>query len=96
MDNNPRDPTKNKQRVSEGKERDALAKRVTWPESDWASILLAEDKKSEEKMRQQAGSEGSCRQGLAEHLQGWNPPSADVIANIPHVRLHPNTVFSAL
>ncbi len=62
----------------EGKEVDcyAMAKSITWPESDWACISLAEGKMPQE----QAGTEDGCSRGLAEHHQGWNPASGDVYA----------------
>ncbi len=65
-----------------GKEADcyAMAKSITWPESDWACISLAEDKTEGKMPQEQAGTEDGCSRGLAEHHQGWNPASADVYA----------------
>ncbi len=70
------------QRVFEGKEVDcyAMAKSITWPESDWACISLAEDKTEGKMPQEQAGTEDGCSRGLAEHHQGWNPASGDVYA----------------
>lgn len=56
----------------------AMAKSITWPESDWACVSLAEDK-TEGKMPQEQ-TEDNCSRGLAEHHQGWNPASGDVYA----------------
>ena len=58
----------------------AMAKTITWPESDWACISLAEDKTEGKMPQEQAGTEDSCSRGLAEHHQGWNPASGDVHA----------------
>ncbi len=43
----------------EGKEVDcyAMAKSITWPESDWACISLAEDKTEGKMPQEQAGTE---------------------------------------
>ncbi len=73
---------KSNQRVFEGKEVDcyAMAKSITWPESDWACISLAEDKTEGKMPQEQAGTEDGCSRGLAEHHQGWNPASGDVYA----------------
>ncbi len=70
------------QRVFEGKEVDcyAMAKSITWPESDWACISLAEDKTEGKMPQEQAGTEDGCSRGLAENHQGWNPASGDVYA----------------
>ncbi len=70
------------QRVFEGKAVDgyAMAKSITWPESDWACISLAEDKTEGKMPQEQAGTEDGCSRGLAEHHQGWNPASGDVYA----------------
>ncbi len=69
-------------RVFEGKEVDcyAMAKSITWPESDWACISLAKDKTEGKMPQEQAGTEDGCSRGLAEHHQGWNPASGDVYA----------------
>ncbi len=81
MDNGPKH-CKSNQRVFEGKEVDcyAMAKSITWPESDWACISLAEDKTEGKMPQEQAGTEDGCSRGLAEHHQGWNPASGDVYA----------------
>ncbi len=73
---------KSNQRVFEGKEVYcyAMAKSITWPESDWACISLAEDKTEGKMPQEQAGTEDDCIRGLAEHYQGWNPASGDVYA----------------
>ncbi len=55
-----------------------MAKSITWPESDWACISLAEDKTEGKMPQEQAGTEDDCIRGLAEHYQGWNPASGDV------------------
>ena len=55
-----------------------MAKSITWPESDWACISLAEDKTEGKMPKEQAGTEDSCSRGLAEHHQGPNPASGDV------------------
>ncbi len=57
-----------------------MAKSITWPESDWACISLAEDKTEGKMPQEQAGTEDGCSRGLAEHHQGWNPASGDVYA----------------
>ncbi len=57
-----------------------MAKSITWPESDWACISLAEDKTEGKMPQEQAGTEDGCSRGLAEHYQGWNPASGDVYA----------------
>ena len=44
----------------------ANAKSITWPESDWALISLAEDKTEGKMPQEQAGTEYSCSRGLAE------------------------------
>ncbi len=82
MDNDPKAYCKSNQRVFEGKEVDcyAMAKSITWPESDWACISLAEDKTEGKMPQEQAGTEDGCSRGLAEHHQGWNPASGDVYA----------------
>ncbi len=82
MDNDPKSNCKSNQRVFEGKEVDcyAMAKSITWPESDWACISLAEDKTEGKMPQEQAGTEDGCSRGLAEHHQGWNPASGDVYA----------------
>ena len=46
-----------------------MAKSITWPESDWACISLAEDKTEGKMPQEQAGTEDSCSRGLAEHHQ---------------------------
>ncbi len=81
MDNDPSILQSN-QRVFEGKEVDcyAMAKSITWPESDWACISLAEDKTEGKMPQEQAGTEDGCSRGLAEHHHGWNPASGDVYA----------------
>ncbi len=56
------------------------AKSITWSESDWACISLAEDKTEGKMPQEQAGTEDGCSRGLAEHHQGWNPASGDVYA----------------
>ena len=68
------------QRVFKGKEVEcsAMAKSITWPESDWTCISLAEDKTEGKMPKEQAGTEDSCSRGLAEHHQGPNPASGDV------------------
>ncbi len=78
----PKAYCKSNQRVFEGKEVDcyAMAKSITWPESDWACISLAEDKTEGKMPQEQAGTEDGCSRGLAEHHQGWNPASGDVYA----------------
>ncbi len=78
----PKAYCKSNQRVFEGKEVDcyAMAKSITWPESDWACISLAEDKTEGKMPQEQAGTEDGCSRGLAEHYQGWNPASGDVYA----------------
>ncbi len=78
----PKAYCKSNQRVFEGKEVDcyAMAKSITWPESDWACISLAEDKTEGKMAQEQAGTEDGCSRGLAEHHQGWNPASGDVYA----------------
>ncbi len=78
----PKAYCKSNQRVFEGKEVDcyAMAKSITWPESDWACISLAEDKTEGKMPQEQAGTEDGCSRGLAEHHQGWNPASSDVYA----------------
>ncbi len=55
----------------EGKELDcyAMAKSITWPESDWACISLAEDKTEGKMPQEQAGTEDGCSRGLAEHYR---------------------------
>ncbi len=58
----------------------AMAKSITWPESDWACISLAKDKTEGKMPQEQAGTEDGCGRGLAEHHQGWNPASGDVYA----------------
>ncbi len=82
MDNDPKAYCKSNQRVFEGKEVDcyAMAKSITWPESDWACISLAEDKTEGKMPQEQAGTEDGCSRGLAEHHQGWNPASGVVYA----------------
>ncbi len=59
MDNDPKHTAKSNQRVFEGKEVDcyAMAKSITWPESDWACISLAEDKTEGKMPQEQAGTE---------------------------------------
>ncbi len=78
----PKAYCKSNQRVFEGKEVDcyAMAKSITWPESDWACISLAEDKTEGKMPQEQAGTEDGSSRGLAEHHQGWNPASGDVYA----------------
>ncbi len=78
----PKAYCKSNQRVFEGKEVDcyAMAKSITWPESDWACISLAEDKTEGKMPQEQAGNEDGCSRGLAEHHHGWNPASGDVYA----------------
>ncbi len=78
----PKAYCKSNQRVFEGKEVDcyAMAKSITWPESDWACISLAEDKTEGKMPQEQAGNEDGCSRGLAEHHHGWNPVSGDVYA----------------
>ncbi len=81
MDNDPSILQK-QPKSFEGKEVDcyAMAKSITWPESDWACISLAEDKTEGKMPQEQAGTETGCSRGLAEHHQGWNPASGDVYA----------------
>ncbi len=69
-------------RVFEGKEVYcyAMAKSITWPESDWACISLAKDKIEGKMPQEQAGTKDGCSRGLAEHHQGWNSASGDVYA----------------
>ena len=55
-----------------------MAKSITWPDSDWACISLAEDQTEGKMSQEQAGAEDRCSRGLAEHHQGWNPASGDV------------------
>ncbi len=49
-----------------------MAKSITWPESDWACISLAEDKTEGKMPQEQAGTEEGCSR--------WNPASGDVYA----------------
>ena len=42
-----------------------MAESITWPESDWACISLAEDKSEGKMPQEQAGTEDSCSRGLA-------------------------------
>ncbi len=76
MDNNPKHTAKATKEV----DCYAMAKSITWPESDWACISLAEDKTEGKMPQEQAGTEDGCSRGLAEHHQGWNPASGDVYA----------------
>ncbi len=41
-----------------------MAKSITWPESDWACISLAEDKTEGKMPQEQAGTEDGCSRGL--------------------------------
>ncbi len=71
----PKAYCKSNQRVFEGKEVDcyAMAKSITWPESDWACISLAEDKTEGKKPQEQAGTEDGCSRGLARASPGMKP-----------------------
>ncbi len=77
MDNDPKHTAKATKEFLKGKK---WTKSITWPESDWACISLAEDKTEGKMPQEQAGTEDGCSRGLAEHHQGWNPASGDVYA----------------
>ncbi len=68
----PKAYCKSNQRVFEGKEVDcyAMAKSITWPESDWACISLAEDK-----------TEGKCPKNKQEMktvaVEAWQSITRD-------------------
>ncbi len=68
----PKAYCKSNQRVFEGKEVDcyAMAKSITWPESDWACISLAEDK-----------TEGKCPKNKQElktvAVEAWQSITRD-------------------
>ncbi len=59
----------------EGKEVDcyAMAKSITWPESDWACISLAGDKTEGKCPKNKQELKTVCSRGLAEHHQGMKP-----------------------
>ncbi len=81
MDNDPNHTAKATKEFLKGKKWTyAMAKSITWPQSDWACISLAEDKTEGKMPQEQAGTEDGCSRGLAEHHQGWNPAPGDVYA----------------
>ncbi len=62
MDNDPKHTAKATKEFLKGKKWTgyAMAKSITWPESDWACISLAEDKTEGKMPQKQAGTEDGC------------------------------------
>ncbi len=72
MDDDPKHTAKATQEFLKVKkvECSAMAKSISWSQSDWSCISLAEDKA---KNRKQTTTEVSCSKGLAKHHKGGNP-----------------------
>ncbi len=78
----PKAYCKSNQRVFEGKERSGLlcngqVNHLTWIRLSMHFTCWRQNWR--ENAQEQAGTEDGCSRGLAEHHQGWNPASGDVM-----------------